>query len=241
MSSIIRHRCGRAIRHAGTGLALLATAWWFGAAALGLRAHPERLTFSGWLEFVSAAAVSIGCSWLLATWTAATLALLPGALGSGAARAAARLAPAVLRRSLTLTLTIGALAPAAHASPAASVAAHATSATGREGAPSWLAEAPPELPDPALRSPHAPPAPPRATAGSASATPPAPADATHVVRAGDTLWGLAQARLGPTATDSRVAVEWPRWFAANRHLLDDPDQLRPGQVLHCPSPRTDTP
>ncbi|MEU0095759.1 hypothetical protein [Kribbella sp. NPDC006257] len=61
--------------------------------------------------------------------------------------------------------------------------------------------------------------------------------ATHVVRHGDTLWGLAAAELGPDATDFAIAARWPHWYAANRTLIGpNPDLLHPGQVLHIPPP-----
>lgn len=94
------------------------------------------------------------------------------------------------------------------------------------------------------------------TAGGAAATPgaasptasataspatdaraPAPAGPTsHVVVAGESLWAVAAAHLGPTATDADIAAEWPRWYAANAAVVgDDPDLVLPGQVLHAPS------
>lgn len=65
---------------------------------------------------------------------------------------------------------------------------------------------------------------------------PAPA-ATVTVRAGDTLWDLAAAQLGPGATDQEVARHWPAWHAANRGVIGaDPHHLLPGQVLAVPAP-----
>lgn len=62
-------------------------------------------------------------------------------------------------------------------------------------------------------------------------------DPTHVVvRRGDTLWGIAARHLGPQATDADVAQAWPRWYAANRHLIgSDPGLLLPGQELVPPT------
>lgn len=66
-----------------------------------------------------------------------------------------------------------------------------------------------------------------------------PAPDGVVVHRGDTLWSIAAAALGPDATDPEVARAWPRWYAANRHLIGpDPDLLRPGQVLRVPTPAT---
>lgn len=61
---------------------------------------------------------------------------------------------------------------------------------------------------------------------------------THVVRPGESLWGIATTALGARglpATDPAVAAEWPRWYAANSTLIGpDPDLIRPGQILTPP-------
>ena len=63
-----------------------------------------------------------------------------------------------------------------------------------------------------------------------------PSGETVTVRAGDTLWALAANALGAHATDAAVAQEWPRWHDANREILgDDPNLIRPGDVLSVPS------
>lgn len=57
------------------------------------------------------------------------------------------------------------------------------------------------------------------------------------VLAGDTLWDIVAAQLGPEASDVAIALEWPRWYAANRGLIGaSPDVLLPGQILHAPAP-----
>ncbi len=56
------------------------------------------------------------------------------------------------------------------------------------------------------------------------------------VRRGDCLWDLVARALGPDADLDEVARAWPRWYAANRHVIGaDPDLLLPGQVLHAPT------
>lgn len=55
----------------------------------------------------------------------------------------------------------------------------------------------------------------------------------YTVKPGDTLSHIAQAHYGR-------ASQWPRIFDANRDQLDDPDRIRPGQVLKIPAaPRED--
>ncbi|MBB2890757.1 LysM peptidoglycan-binding domain-containing protein [Flexivirga oryzae] len=56
-----------------------------------------------------------------------------------------------------------------------------------------------------------------------------------VVHRGDTLWSIAAAHLGPHADAQAIAAEWPRWYAANRHVIgDDPDLLCIGTRLRSP-------
>jgi nucleoid-associated protein YgaU len=67
------------------------------------------------------------------------------------------------------------------------------------------------------------------TVGGAGGTGSAPADARHyTVQRGDTLSGIAQHVYGK-------ASRWHAIFAANRHQIDDPDLIRPGQVLLIPA------
>lgn len=65
---------------------------------------------------------------------------------------------------------------------------------------------------------------------------PAPSEPGEVVvRRGDTLWSIAARHLGPLPSDAEIAAAWPAWHDANRHVIgDDPDLLRPGQVLVAP-------
>jgi nucleoid-associated protein YgaU len=56
-----------------------------------------------------------------------------------------------------------------------------------------------------------------------------------VVRRGDSLWAIAARHLGDGAGAAEIAAAWPRWHAANRHLIGaDPDLIRPGQRLRAP-------
>jgi len=64
---------------------------------------------------------------------------------------------------------------------------------------------------------------------------PRDAPAEVVVRRGDSLWAIAARHLGHDASDAEIARAWPAWFEANRRVVgDDPDLLRPGQVLRAP-------
>ena len=51
---------------------------------------------------------------------------------------------------------------------------------------------------------------------------------THVVQKGDTLSAIAERTYGK-------ASRWRDIYDANRDVLDDPDRIRPGQVLQLPA------
>lgn len=56
------------------------------------------------------------------------------------------------------------------------------------------------------------------------------------VRAGDSLWSICAAELGPLASDVDIALAWPRLYQANRDVIGgDPGLLLPGQVLRLPA------
>ncbi|WP_250279155.1 LysM peptidoglycan-binding domain-containing protein [Frankia sp. Cppng1_Ct_nod] len=58
-----------------------------------------------------------------------------------------------------------------------------------------------------------------------------------VVLRGDNLWAIAARHLPPGATAAQIAQEWPRWWAANEHVIGpDPDKILPGQRLQPPRP-----
>lgn len=56
-------------------------------------------------------------------------------------------------------------------------------------------------------------------------------DITHTVAKGDTLSKIAKQHYGK-------ASKWPLIFEANRDQLDDPDRIKPGQVLRIPPAET---
>jgi hypothetical protein len=173
--------------------------------------------------------------WCVALWLgvgllAASAAAVPGG-GGRLARALARvLLPAAVHRAVAGAAGLGVLlAPvAAGAVGADPVAGAASSATSRPAPP---------LPTPAWPSDP----PPRPTPGwpttTSTATPAAGARGDGVVvRPGDSLWGIAAARLGPDSTAAQTAAAWPRWYAANRAVIGaDPDLIKPGQRLAPPA------
>ncbi|HJC69400.1 MAG TPA: LysM peptidoglycan-binding domain-containing protein [Candidatus Brachybacterium intestinipullorum] len=60
---------------------------------------------------------------------------------------------------------------------------------------------------------------------------------TVVVQPGDSLWSITDDVLGPAPEDpALLASSWPLLHEANRAVIgDDPDLLRPGQVLTVPA------
>lgn len=54
-----------------------------------------------------------------------------------------------------------------------------------------------------------------------------PAARTVTVKKGDTLSAIAKRELGKASL-------WPKLFEANRDQLDNPDRIKPGQVLKIP-------
>ncbi|MDN5765307.1 MAG: hypothetical protein L0H96_22215 [Humibacillus sp.] len=85
-----------------------------------------------------------------------------------------------------------------------------------------------------------PTAPVRTAGARSTLLTPAPRTASalveHVtVRRGDSLWSIVARHLGPGASDTEIAHEWPRWFAANAAVIgEDPDLILPGQQLAPP-------
>lgn len=69
-------------------------------------------------------------------------------------------------------------------------------------------------------------------ASSADPTPTSTGVRRYTVKPGDTLSHIAQRHYGN-------ASAWRRIYDANRHLIDDPDLIRPGQDLAIP-PANDT-
>lgn len=66
-------------------------------------------------------------------------------------------------------------------------------------------------------------------------TPRTVAPRTVVVRPGDSLWAIAEHRLGPDSDAADIAAAWPRWHAANRERIGpDPDLIHPGTRLVVP-------
>jgi nucleoid-associated protein YgaU len=162
-------------------------------------------------------------------------------------RLAPRLAPAAWRRLVLATVGIGALsAPAAVAQAGPGEPPHAVASPG--GPPHVIAvdtQGDPGRPPATsvaeairgLRLPDRPygrlaSIPPHATQHHDGLSRPV---RRVVVRFGDSLWAIAEHRLGPQASTQAIATEWRRWYTANRALIGpDPDLISPGMVLHAP-------
>jgi nucleoid-associated protein YgaU len=172
-------------------------------------------------------------AWLLGSALLVLAAAVPGRLGRVADRVARRCVPAALRTAMVAALTVGATA-----GPGLAGVANADThrpATPRHSLPDLDRPASPHLQPPPSQQ-RATPAP---TYSHPAAVRPEPTRSQQdavVVRGGDTLWGIAERALGPTAAAADVAAAWPRWWAANRDVIGpDPDLIHPGQRLVAPS------
>jgi nucleoid-associated protein YgaU len=200
-------------------------------------------------------------AWLGIGLAVSALAALPGAFGKAAAIVAAYVAPALVRRAAAVALGTALSATAApalaHADGISPIRTSPTStasvshdlppdpafvATGASTPATSLQEAADTggadaYPHPA----HLPASAPRISAPLATDLGPlggpqhqADPSTVTVVR-GDSLWRIAARHLGPGATDAEVALEWPRWYAANRAVIGpDPAIIHAGQVLTVP-------
>lgn len=62
-------------------------------------------------------------------------------------------------------------------------------------------------------------------------------DDAVMVRAGDTLWALAERALPEGADDAAITARWHRIYDLNRDRIGpDPDLIQPGQRLRLPRP-----
>ena len=203
-----------------------------------------------WLGHVgtdhAAAELCLAGLWLVAAWlavgiTASVAAALPGGAGRLGAGIAHVVLPRTLYRIVAGATGLGVLVTPglATAAPTSSPASVASSATPT---PYWPTDAP-------VPTPHWPT---DATAhrGEHRPTPPQHRRHSHpdhhpdaartvVVQSGDSLWSIAAEHLSGRPTPRRIAVAWPRWYAANRPVVgDDPNVIVPGQHLHTPSEGT---
>jgi nucleoid-associated protein YgaU len=162
--------------------------------------------------------------------------------------AARRCTPAISRRLVAAALGLSAavgVAPAASAAVTPVVAAAVDIDPGWAATPSVTATPEASAPAPASTTagwrPERPAEPVRAVdadlgALAVQARSRAVAEDAVVVRRGDTLWDVAARHLPAGATDAQIAVEWPRWYAANRDVVGpDPHLIRPGMRLVAPA------
>lgn len=208
-------------------------------------------------------AAAVAGTGIVAWWFLAVAGACAGTLleRHGRTRAAAvsrKISPAFIQRVAVAALSAQLLtAPAAHASgmtgpewvPTQEQSTSLPAVTGTVNGISLAAatgakeELPPQsMVDPAWR----PAAPvvnpgmltaPAARAETVRNAAPGPSPSAVTVLAGDTLWDIAAHHLGPGASDVEIALQWPRWYEANRTLIgQSPDVLLPGQILQPPWP-----
>jgi LysM repeat protein len=218
------------------------------------------------VDALLALGASLLCAALLAlAAVGATLSLavvLSGQVAGGLGRLALLLTPQVVRAAIGLAVGVTVIAgPVVGASTASATTSPTVTAAARTHQPPERPHQTPQLPP--GWSPDRPAAPDLgAEASTAQSVTTAPGTnfsaggagtrgsgtagprSVVVVHRGDTLWAIAARHLGPAATDTQVAAEWPRWHAANRSTIGaDPDLILPGQHLvapqgHLPTDRT---
>jgi hypothetical protein len=197
------------------------------------------------------AAGAVVAWWLAANLTAAAACAGARALGrrwSAGERFVARHAPVIVRRALWLSVGAG-IGLAAAVAPAGAQSADPADDLG------WVVTGPTaptvvRVPARTGAADHAaaaggPGAAPTRTAAPASQPPvaaddqPAPAPSGQpervTVRPGDSLWTIAARHLPAGSPAAEICTSWPRWYQVNRAVIgDDPNRLRPGQVLILP-------
>jgi hypothetical protein len=218
-------------------------------------------------QILGAAATASGAIlllwWLLSLASAAASLILEKRGRMRAAAAAGNMAPAFMRRLVIATVSFqllsGAAANAASPGPEWAPTSQGQERTSTNTGDNALAreqaagtpaspasEAPSSDTPPSTFEPGWQPREPVVKPGPLAASPvrgdfssPAtgwPAGAVTVL-AGDSLWGIVANHLGHGASDVDIALEWPRWYEANRELIgQNPDVLLPGQVLLPPAP-----
>lgn len=241
----------QALAAALAGLALLWSGWELRGTVIPDGTARPATSLAGLQDAAGLAASAAGAVvlgwWLLAASAAVLSAVLARFGRIRAAGAVARLCPGFLRRLAAAAVGVQLIAgpvPAALAGPGEATAPSAVrvlsadESSGEGVDPSWH-PATVETQEPAAGvDPGWKPAP-GPVPGSLLVPPgyrsAVPAPETVTVIAGDTLWDLAAAQLGPLATDTEIAELWPRWFELNRSVLTaGPDLLFPGQVLAVP-------
>lgn len=220
-------------------IGLAATVWWLGPDPGSLRPavrHPQSYVDRVGADQAALTAVCVLC-WAVLAWLAIGLAFaaagaLPGIAGRMCDATADRLLPAALRRTAAVAVglsvatagggaAIALWQPGQHPGAATSLALDWPAGAGID--PDW----PVHTQHPAHTRHPAPVRHLRAT--------PHRTDQAVIVRPGDSLWRIAAAHLGPTATATQIATAWPRWYAANRAVIGpDPNLIQPGQRLLPP-------
>ncbi len=174
--------------------------------------------------------------WVVSILGAITAAVLERSGRTRAAATAGQLSPAFMRRLALAALGIQLVtAPLANASVQSGLPG--TVGTVQVAAAAWSEQSDGDAAgiDPRWKPQGPAPVPGPLTARQLRADAPAATSSTVTVRAGDTLWGLAAASLGPFASDVEIAMAWPRLYESNKAVIgDNPHLLHPGQILRIP-------
>ena len=170
------------------------------------------------------------CGWLTLVGVAAALA--PRRWRPAIAAAS----PAVWRRVITVAL--GTAVATGVALPASAAGWVVDTPQVEPSSAGWLAHTSAEnteAPQPPRASPPAAPVTtPTDDTPTAATAPDNPAQATHTVSRGESLWTITAAMLG-TRDAATIAAAWPALYEANRDALgSNPHLIHPGQTLTLP-------
>lgn len=169
--------------------------------------------------------VTAALGWMAVVWLALGLLLtmagqLPGMAGQVGRALATAVLPRLIRQGLALSLGVG-------IAVGSSTAWASTPTAETPRSPSSTAASPAGV---TLDWPMRP-------SGSNGSPPPSPAPQAGVVvvQPGDSLWRIAESRLGPQAGCTEVVTAVHAWYVTNSDVIGaDPDLIQPGQQLRPP-------
>ncbi|MEO6956656.1 MAG: LysM peptidoglycan-binding domain-containing protein [Antricoccus sp.] len=176
-------------------------------------------------------------SWLLIVIALTGVQTMPGSGGLVAQKLVRRIAPRVLRTMASTVIGLTLLPATAYAAQAATPIS-ATVAVDATVAPNaavpdvdW-----PQTPGSPINNPDLPSDNPETTAQLAPTSPAPPTSLSVTVHAGDCLWSIAAAVLGPGAATAQISVLTEAIYDANSALIGpNPDFVIAGQVLIIPT------
>lgn len=190
--------------------------------------HPQRTVDSVGPDVLvlglCTALLQILCSWLLVIIALTGVQILPGSLGFIAQKLAHRIAPRLLRTMAAAALGLTLLPATAYAAESPALISTTVAISTAVPDVDW-----PQSPDPQSNNPET-------TAQITPPLPSPPASSSTTVQAGDCLWTIAAAALGPGAATAQISALTDAIYEANSALIGpNPDLVIAGQALIIPT------